>query len=126
MPPDPTGLCALLSSNTMDLAHTHNPSGRGHPMNVSFVQAMLGVAIVSFPLTQPATAAPPAVHSVPLPGRNFPTEKELAKFLEPIPPPAIPDDPPPHEGAMFDYPQTIAPPDLILVEVLETLPGRPI
>ena len=40
--------------------------------------------------------------------------------------PAIPDDPPPHEGAMIDYPIVIEPPDLLLVEVLEALPGRPI
>ena len=34
--------------------------------------------------------------------------------------------PPPHEGAMIDYPLVIEPPDLLLVEVLEALPGRPI
>ncbi len=45
--------------------------------------------------------------------------------LKPHPLPAIPD-PPPHEGAMIDYPEVIEPPDLILVEVLEALPGRPI
>ena len=37
--------------------------------------------------------------------------------------PAIPDDPPPHEGAMIDYPVVIEPPDLILVEVLEAFPA---
>jgi protein involved in polysaccharide export with SLBB domain len=41
--------------------------------------------------------------------------------------PEIPDDPPPHEGAMVDLPAyRIEPPDLILVEVLEALPARPI
>ena len=40
--------------------------------------------------------------------------------------PAIPDNPPPHEGAMLGYPVVIEPPDLLLVEVLEALPGRPI
>ena len=40
--------------------------------------------------------------------------------------PAIPDNSPPHEGAMIDYPIVIEPPDLILIEVLEALPGRPI
>ncbi len=45
--------------------------------------------------------------------------------LKPHPLPAIPD-PAPHEGAMIDYPEVIEPPDLILVEVLEALPGRPI
>ena len=33
---------------------------------------------------------------------------------------------PPHEGAMFDLPYVAAPPDVIRVEVLQTLPGRPI
>ena len=46
--------------------------------------------------------------------------------LKPVPPVAIPDDPPPHEGAMIDIPYAIEPPDIITVEVLEALPGRPI
>ena len=45
---------------------------------------------------------------------------------KPSPPVGIPDDPPPHEGAMIDFPMTIEPPDLIIVELLEALPGRPI
>jgi protein involved in polysaccharide export with SLBB domain len=53
--------------------------------------------------------------------------KILDEFdLKPHPLPSIPDDPPPHEGAMIDIPQVVEPPDLILVEVLEALPGRPI
>jgi protein involved in polysaccharide export with SLBB domain len=46
--------------------------------------------------------------------------------LQPHPLPAIPDNPPPHEGAMINYPLVIEPPDLVLIEVLEALPGRPI
>jgi protein involved in polysaccharide export with SLBB domain len=46
--------------------------------------------------------------------------------LKPHALPAVPDNPPPHEGAMIDYPLVIEPPDLLLVEVLEALPGRPI
>ena len=46
--------------------------------------------------------------------------------LKPQPLPSIPDDPPPHEGALIDLPYVVEPPDLILVEVLEALPGRPI
>lgn len=38
----------------------------------------------------------------------------------------IPDDPPPHEGAMFSLPNRVDAPDIIQVEVLEALPGRPI
>src|SRR5262249_15486522 len=37
---------------------------------------------------------------------------------------AIPDSPPPHEGALFDLPYTIDAPDMLIVEVLEALPGR--
>ena len=39
--------------------------------------------------------------------------------LKPHPPAPIPDDPPPHEGAMISLPYIIEPPDLVLVEVLE-------
>ena len=46
--------------------------------------------------------------------------------LKPHPPAPIPDDPPPHEGAMISVPNIIEPPDLVLIEVLEALPGRPI
>jgi protein involved in polysaccharide export with SLBB domain len=46
--------------------------------------------------------------------------------LKPHPEPPIPDNPPPHEGALIDLPYVVEPPDLILVEVLEALPGRPI
>jgi protein involved in polysaccharide export with SLBB domain len=46
--------------------------------------------------------------------------------LKPRPPAPIPDEPPPHEGATIGLPYVVEPPDLILVEVLEALPGRPI
>ncbi len=59
-------------------------------------------------------------------------DKEVKKLLpkpealKPLPLTPIPDDPPPHEGALIDLPCIIEPPDLIIVEVLEALPGRPI
>ncbi len=54
-------------------------------------------------------------------------DKMFAEYdLKPHGLPAIPDNPPPHEGAMIGYPVVIEPPDLLLVEVLEALPGRPI
>ncbi len=46
--------------------------------------------------------------------------------LKPHALPSIPADPPPHEGAMIDYPFPVEPPDMLQVEVLEALPGRPI
>ncbi len=55
-----------------------------------------------------------------------PPALEFKDEIKPLPPVAIPDDPPPHEGAFFDLPLTIEPPDIIVVEILEALPGRPI
>jgi len=46
--------------------------------------------------------------------------------VKPLPLIAIPDDPPPHEGAMISIPITIKPPDILHVDVLQALPGRPI
>lgn len=46
--------------------------------------------------------------------------------LTPRPIPSIPDNPPPHEGALIGFPLVVQPPDLILIELLEGLPGRPI
>jgi polysaccharide export outer membrane protein len=46
--------------------------------------------------------------------------------IKPIPLPEIPDTPLPHEGAMIELPYPVEPPDLITIEVLEALPGRPI
>ena len=46
--------------------------------------------------------------------------------LKPHPLPSIPDAPPPHEGAMISLPHLVEPADLLLVEVLDALPGKPI
>jgi protein involved in polysaccharide export with SLBB domain len=56
------------------------------------------------------------------PFREYPA----ANDVKPLPLMPIPVDPPPHEGAFFDIPYIIEPPDLLIVEVLEALPGRPI
>jgi protein involved in polysaccharide export with SLBB domain len=39
---------------------------------------------------------------------------------------SIPENPPPHEGALVSLPHVVEPPDLVIVEVLEALEGRPI
>jgi len=58
---------------------------------------------------------------------NFlPKLKAAVAEIRPLPETPIPDDPPPHEGALIDIPYLIEPPDLLVVEVLEALPGRPI
>jgi len=46
--------------------------------------------------------------------------------VKPHAPQPIPDDPPPHEGALLGFDHIVEPPDLVMVEVLEALPGRPI
>ena len=46
--------------------------------------------------------------------------------IKPLNTKAIPVNQPPHDGALIDFPNTINPPDILLVEVLEALPGRPI
>jgi protein involved in polysaccharide export with SLBB domain len=70
-----------------------------------------------------AKAEPPAEKSE----VELAIDKSFEKYdLKPHPPSPIPDDPPPHEGAMISLPHVIEPPDLLLVELLEALPGRPI
>jgi protein involved in polysaccharide export with SLBB domain len=87
--------------------------------------------------SQPATDKVKPVPAIPLPpaggnplqrGMEVEIDKMFETYdLKPHPEPPIPDDPPPHEGAMIDAPEyVIEPPDLVLVEVLEALPGRPI
>ena len=54
-------------------------------------------------------------------------DKMIADYdLTPHPAALIPDNPPPHEGALISLPYVVEPPDLIIVEVLDALPGRPI
>jgi len=46
--------------------------------------------------------------------------------IKPLPLAPIPDDPPPHEGAMISLPYVVQPPDVVRVEVLQAAPGKPI
>ena len=73
--------------------------------------------------TDPPVLKPAGEATRPEPGK---TAVVTSIPLTPLPLTAIPDDPPPHEGALFDIPYVIEPPDLLIVEVLEALPGRPI
>ena len=77
---------------------------------------------------KPAPVPPPAEGQAEKIALEAKVDKMLEAYdLKPHPEPPIPDDPPPHEGAMIDAPEyVIEPPDLVLVEVLEALPGRPI
>jgi protein involved in polysaccharide export with SLBB domain len=71
---------------------------------------------------------PPRKHAVEEPrSAEDQIDKLIAEYdLKPRPLTPIPDDPPPHEGAMIEIPYMVEPPDLILVELLEAFPGRPI
>jgi protein involved in polysaccharide export with SLBB domain len=86
-------------------------------------------SVPSPPLKERAKAATPPEEKQ---AKQRDVEAEIGKMLDaydlkPHLPKPIPDDPPPHEGAMIDEPEyVIEPPDLVLIEVLETLPGRPI
>ena len=70
----------------------------------------------------PVFAEPPG----PKPDLTLEEIKARVEAIKPLPLTPIPDDPPPHEGAMIGLPCVVEPPDLLLVEVLEALPGHPI
>jgi protein involved in polysaccharide export with SLBB domain len=115
--------------------------------HVACLVALVTVVIVVFPLgvglagpQEKGKDLPPAIESGKSSEKRSPAsavvqgdkaeaavEKLLAGYdLKPHPLLPIPDDPPPHEGAMISLPHIIEPPDLLLVEVLDALPGRPI
>ena len=78
---------------------------------------------------QPAKVEPPQSPGIEEPNHEFKAEVDrliAAYDLKPHPLPSIPDDPPPHEGAMISLPYVVDAPDLVIVEVLEALTGRPI
>ncbi len=87
------------------------------------VRWMLGVSFAVIGPSLPASAEPPAKDEA---AGVKPAPPMSADEIKPLPLVPIPDDPPPHEGAMIGLPYVVEPPDLLLVEVLEALPGRPI
>lgn len=82
----------------------------------------LVVLVVGLGLTSRALSAPPSQQ----PSQSNPADTAREKD-SPLPDP-LPDDPPPHEGAMVPLPSVsiIESPDLITVDVVEALPSRPI
>jgi polysaccharide export outer membrane protein len=82
------------------------------------------IEVLSKPTTPSAPPpTPPAAPPVAPPARSALPDID---GIKPVPLPPIPDDPLPHEGALWEEPYVIEPPDLIIVEALEALPGRPI
>ncbi len=81
------------------------------------IASIVGLTLI---LSKAASADDPPAEIPPAPAARFEAK------VKPLPPVDIPDDPPPHEGAMIRLPYILEPPDIIVVEVLEALPGRPI
>jgi polysaccharide export outer membrane protein len=100
------------------------PSGS----DVKITIEVLSKANPAAPAPVPAEEPPASLESpIPHPSKVAPDDPiwGMAR-IKPMPLAPIPDDPPPHEGAMAEHPYVIEPPDMIVVEVLEALPGRPI
>lgn len=107
------------------------------PSRSTFLVAVLSCSIGAANLAQ-AQDPPPPEGKVQAPPKPMPPENppkgdiaappklEFKDEIKPLPPVAIPDDPPPHEGALIDIPLTVEPPDILVVEALEALPARPI
>jgi protein involved in polysaccharide export with SLBB domain len=77
------------------------------------------------PAPKSGTAIPPRPAADDGPAKTYDPVKAV-EAIKPLPLEPIPDNPPPHEGALFELSYRIHPPDLVLVEVLEALPGRAI
>ncbi len=76
-----------------------------------------GFAVLIATAAQGQKTEPPKQDPAPVPSIDS---------IKPLPLEPIPTNPPPHEGATLDLSYRIDAPDLIVVEVLEALPGRPI
>ncbi len=108
----PASFCVSIVLCMTGFTPAQEPSKEKSPPTVSATQAGKGPSQAE--LQDPAK-------------RKALIDKMIAGYdLTPRPSPSIPDNPPPHEGALIDQPYVVAPPDLILVELLEGLPGRPI
>jgi protein involved in polysaccharide export with SLBB domain len=87
---------------------------------------MLGVGLGAMQAPQdPASKPKQEAQAAAKPEKTY----DLTQFLEctkPLPLEPIPDNPPPHEGAMHQLTYRIEPPDVVLIDVLEALPGRPL
>lgn len=91
---------------------------------VYFPILLLWPALVGF--DEPSTPAPADPTMPTLTEQDPIFFKKVIEGLKPQPLPEIPTDPPPHEGAMVQLPFVVEPPDFLLIEVLEALPGRPV
>src|SRR3954454_628916 len=93
-------------------------------LNRLFAGAILALGLIApaLAIADDPPAQKPALPVPLLPPHQLPDDIPTT----PLPLTDIPDDPPPHEGAMITIPYILEPPDIIDVEVIEALPGRPI
>jgi polysaccharide export outer membrane protein len=128
------GLGLLCSLGVMAALAYQAPKPLRTPQRPARVVPLPGEAEAPEPLPKPDTQEqPPAQAVLPDPDEQRMAAEVAARLeallaevdLKPNPPFEIPD-PPPHEGALIDHPYAIEPPDMVVVEVLEALPGRPI
>ena len=94
-------------------------------LRLTTLAAFLGLAMVlaTNAVAQEAPRQPPAALKA---AHSDDMLKRAEEFIKPRPPEPIPDDPPPHEGAMLEMTQRIGVGDTISIEVVEALPGLPI
>ncbi len=95
-----------------------------HPARSGWLLSVGFLVLVSW--GNPPTGLADNPTTAPRPPAALPDPNDGLKAVVPLPLAAIPDDPPPHEGALIDLPLIVEPPDILVVEVLEALPGRPI
>jgi polysaccharide export outer membrane protein len=104
--------------------HLEVPAGTDVKITIEVLSKTQTPAPAAAPPAEPPVGGPPLI---PHPSEVPPTDPIWAiERIKPMPLAPIPDDPPPHEGAMIELPYTVEPADLLVVEVIEALPGRPI
>ena len=107
------------------IAFAVQPPGRDRPR----AEASANHATLKAPARSPRSPAP---KEVPAPAPFDESPFNLSDYhaspddIKPRALVPIPDDPPPHEGAMIQIPYVIECPDVVRVEVLQAAPGRPI
>lgn len=90
------------------------------------VASIFALVVIEARAQDPAPAKP----ALPITRSEFLMPPELAaklpKLGEILPQPVSIPEPPPHEGAMADIPYSVDVPDILAIDVVNALPGRPI
>ncbi len=82
----------------------------------TFGRRAMAALVVVAGIESPAGAQQPAPRPAQPEAAKLPTRDDLIKdaeaFIKPLPLEPIPDDPPPHEGAMIELSYRVEPPDI--------------